>query len=100
MYPSGIDGKKSNWRHEDGSWACLFHHCYLSSIKYSTDKPYHFNCIYTKTNTAGSVRMFQELLAKNNINFKAFKLSSKDQLFVEVNDPVKSASRIIIVNLR
>lgn len=43
--------------------------------------------------------MFQELLAKNNINFKNFKLSSKDQLFVEVNDPVKSASRIIVVNL-
>jgi hypothetical protein len=29
--------------------------------------------------------MFKELLEKNNINFKDFKLNSTDQLFVEVS---------------
>jgi hypothetical protein len=43
--------------------------------------------------------MFKELLEKNNIDFKDFKLNSTDQLFVEVSGPFESGSRILVFNL-
>jgi hypothetical protein len=36
--------------------------------------------------------MFKELLAKNNIDFKDFKLNSTDQLFVEVSGLSEASS--------